>query len=200
MAGRKRHNVASSRVRPRLFLMPRKLIRKYMPDVQKLKANRQLGWLGRHLHDPNLWHLTRKSVARAFLVGLFCAFLPMPGQMLIAALLAILFCSNLPISVGLVWITNPLTIPPLFYLSYRLGVWILGIERGVASEHHWNLQTIQSELASIWWPLLLGSLICGLTSGLLGYLLINRFWIWHVNKSWRRRALLRRTRKSDRDS
>jgi hypothetical protein len=166
--------------------MPRKLIKKYMPDEQTLRNHRHLGWLGRHLHDPNLWHLTRKSVARAFLVGLFCAFLPIPGQMLVAAVLAILICSNLPISVGLVWITNPLTMPPIFYLSYRVGAWVLDIDR-VASEHSWNLHTIQTQITSIWWPLLLGSVICGIISGLLGYMLINRFWIWHVNRSWRRR-------------
>ncbi|MET3998806.1 uncharacterized protein (DUF2062 family) [Marinobacterium sp. MBR-109] len=175
--------------------MPRKLIRKFMPDEHKLRNHRHLGWLGRHLHDPNLWHLTRKSVARAFLVGLFCAFLPIPGQMLVAALMAVLISSNLPISVGLVFITNPLTMPPIFYLSYRVGVWILGIERGIASERSWNLHTIQTELASIWWPLLLGSILCGIISGLIGYLLINRFWIWHVNKSWRRRILARSRRR-----
>ncbi|MDY6890654.1 MAG: DUF2062 domain-containing protein [Pseudomonadota bacterium] len=175
--------------------MPRKLIRKLMPDERRLRNHRHLGWLGRHLHNPNIWHLTRESVARAFLVGLFCAFLPIPGQVLVAALIAILISSNLPISVGLVFITNPLTMPPIFYFCYRVGSWVLGIDRSVATEHGWNLHTLQAELASIWWPLLLGSLICGVVSGLGGYVLIHRFWIWHVHKSWRQRA---RSRTPDR--
>jgi len=54
-------------------------------------------------------------------VGLFCAFVPLPIQMLLAAAAAIIFRVNLPISVGLVWITNPVTIPPMFYFCYKVG-------------------------------------------------------------------------------
>lgn len=180
--------------------MPRKLIRKYMPDEQTLRSHRHLSWLGRHLHDPNLWHLTRKSVARAFLVGILCAFMPIPGQMIVAAVLAILFSSNLPISVGLVWITNPFTMPPIFYACYRLGAWLMGIDSTHTGGWSWDLATLQSELASIWWPLLLGSLVCGVVFGLLGHVAINRFWIWHVNRSWRKRGQLRRQRPTPPDS
>ncbi|WP_245912605.1 DUF2062 domain-containing protein [Marinobacterium halophilum] len=162
-----------------------------MPDEKTLRSHRHLSWLGRHLHDPNLWHLTRKSVARAFLVGILCAFMPIPGQMVVAAVLAIIASSNLPISIGLVWITNPITIPPIFYACYRLGTWILGTGSRVDAGWAWDLATIQSEFASIWWPLLLGSLLCGVVFGIAGYALISRFWIWHVNRSWRKRAQLR---------
>lgn len=106
--------------------MPRKLFKKYMPNEEKLKRHKHLSWLGSHIHDPNLWHLTRKSVARAFFVGLFCAFLPIPLQMLVAAFMAIFLRSNLPISIGLVWITNPLTMPPIFYFTYRVGDFLIG--------------------------------------------------------------------------
>ena len=97
--------------------MPRKFFKKYMPDQHLLRSHRSLRWLGTHLHDPNLWHLTRKSVSRAFLVGVFCAFLPIPGQMIVAAALALLCTSNLAISIGLVWLTNPLTMPPVFVIT-----------------------------------------------------------------------------------
>lgn len=176
--------------------MPRKLIKKYMPDEQTLRSHRHLSWLGRHLHDPNLWHLTRKSVARAFLVGIMCAFMPIPGQMIVAAVLAILVSSNLPISIGLVWITNPFTMPPIFYACYRVGIWMLGMESGLRHDWSWDLATLQAEFASIWWPLLLGSMTCGLVFSILGYIAISRFWIWHVSRSWRKRIQLRRQRSS----
>ncbi|WP_232848892.1 DUF2062 domain-containing protein [Amphritea pacifica] len=157
-----------------------------MPDEHKLKSNRYLNWLGSHIHDPNLWHLTRKSVSRAFFVGLFCAFIPLPSQMLIAAIAALFVRSNLPISVGLVWLTNPITIPPMFYFAYWIGTLILGVDP-VAIDFELTMEWIKAELEHIWLPLLVGSLVCGIVSGTLGYLLMQRFWVWHVNKSWRNR-------------
>src|SRR5690606_41229060 len=39
--------------------------------------------------------------------------------------LAVWFNCNLPIAVALVWITNPLTMPFFFYLTYRVGAFLL---------------------------------------------------------------------------
>ncbi|WP_290699327.1 DUF2062 domain-containing protein [Amphritea sp.] len=175
--------------------MPRKLIKKYMPDEQKLKSNRYLSWLGSYIHDPNLWHLTRKSVSKAFFVGLFCAFIPLPSQMVIAAVVALFIRSNLPISVSLVWITNPLTIPPMFYFSYWIGTLIVGADVQQV-EFVMSIEWLTEELSHIWLPLLVGSLVCGIVSGALGYFLMQGFWVWQVNKSWRKRKFRKIKKKS----
>lgn len=91
--------------------MPRRLFKRYMPDPESIRSQKSLRFLGKLTHDPNLWHLNRHSVSRAMAAGLFAAFIPMPMQMLLAAGLAVWIRSNLPISVGLVWLTNPITIP-----------------------------------------------------------------------------------------
>ena len=175
--------------------MPRKLIKKYMPDEQKLKSNRYLSWLGSYIHDPNLWHLTRKSVSKAFFVGLFCAFIPLPSQMVIAAIAALFVRSNLPISVGLVWITNPITIPPMFYFAYWIGTLMVGADAQQV-EFVMSIDWLTAELSHIWLPLLVGSLACGIVSGTLGYFLMQGFWVWQVNKSWRKRKFRRFKKKS----
>ena len=68
--------------------MPRKLIKGLLPDSATLRRHPHLARFGARLHDPNLWHLNRRAISGAVAVGLFCALLPLPGQMLIAALLA----------------------------------------------------------------------------------------------------------------
>lgn len=177
--------------------MPRKLLKKYMPDPHTVRTHRSLRWLGDHLHNPNLWHLTRKSVSRAFMVGIFCAFLPIPGQMIVAAVMALLFASNLPVSVGLVWLTNPLTMPPIFYVTYRIGAWILGSDIHSSAAFSWNLTALQSELQAIWWPLLLGSVLTGIVLSIVSYFAIQLFWVWHVNRAWRKRQQKRKDGKND---
>ena len=49
------------------------------------------------------------------------AFLPVPFQMVLAALGALWRRVNLPLAVALICITNPLTMAPAFYLCYKVG-------------------------------------------------------------------------------
>src|SRR5690606_12254872 len=107
--------------------MPKKMIRRFMPSPQSFKEHKALRFLGEILHEPNLWHLNRHAVAKAFLSGVFVAFIPMPFQMLLAAALAVWFNCNLPIAVALVWITNPITMPFFFYLTYLFGSSLLNL-------------------------------------------------------------------------
>ncbi len=137
--------------------MPRQLFKRYMPDPEKLKHNPSLRFLGSLIHDANLWHLNRHSIARAVAIGLFWAMIPMPMQMFASALLAIPLRANLPISVGLVWLTNPITMPPVFYANYKLGTWLLdtpAIEMPDKISLHWILEVTTTH----WQPLYAGSI------------------------------------------
>lgn len=163
--------------------MARKIIRRFMPDPAFIRSHPSLQWLGKPLHDPNLWHLNRHSVAKAFFVGIFCAMLPVPFQMGIAAVFAMMFHSNLPLSVALVWITNPVTMPVIFYSAYRFGAWLLDFPRTkFRIELSWEWVT--QGLIPIWEPLLAGSLIMGIVGGLLGYWTILLLWRLHVIRAW----------------
>src|SRR3954469_24611570 len=101
--------------------MARKLLKRMMPSAEFVKHHPSLQRFARWLHDPNLWHLNRYSASIAVFIGLFSALIPVPSQMPIAALWAIWWRANLPISVALVWLTNPITSPPIFYATYKFG-------------------------------------------------------------------------------
>lgn len=166
--------------------MIKKRIRRLLPDDQEVRNHKHLRYLGNYLHDPNLWHLNRRSVSGAVAVGLFVAFVPLPLQMLLAAAAAIPLRVNLPLSVALVWVTNPLTIPPLFYFAYRLGTWLLG-HPTKELEFQLSLTWILERSASVWQPLLVGSLFTGAVSGVLGFCAIRLLWRWHAISHWRAR-------------
>ena len=166
--------------------MPRRLFKRYMPDPTSIREHRSLRFFGKLLHDPNLWHLNRHSVARAMGVGLFAALIPMPMQMLLAASLAIPLRGNLPIAVSLVWLTNPLTMPPVFFVTYMTGAWLMQVPpRSLPDEI--TVQWVTDQLSTIWQPFLLGSVVCGLVLGALAYFATLLHWHWWVGRQWRRR-------------
>lgn len=145
---------------------------------------------GKLLHEPNLWHLNRRSAAGAFGVGLFFAFWPVPFQMWLSAAAAIPLRVNLPLSVATVWITNPFTMPPIFYAAYKVGSTVLGTDMGeFAFELSW--QWVLQSLSTIGPAFLLGCLICSVIAGIAGYYGLNWLWRWSVVKSWQARKARR---------
>lgn len=167
--------------------MPKHLIRRFMPDPEGLKKHKHLQMFAHLLHDPNLWHLNRKSVSGAIACGLFWAMIPIPMQMIASTLSAISLRLNLPISISLVWVTNPLTIPPVFYFNYLVGTWILGAPPDVG-EFQMSVEWITKELGNIWMPLYFGSFIVAVIVAALGYIAIRLYWRWHVIHRYRKRC------------
>lgn len=150
------------------------------------------------IFEPNLWHFNRHSVSFAFLVGIFCCFLPMPFQMVPCVLLCVWLRCNVPISIALVWVSNPLTMPAMFYSTYRLGTWLLGRQNQVT---HIDLswQWLSSQLAAVWEPLLLGSVLTGLTLGCVGFVSVRIYWRWKIARYWAMRRLRNRLAEATRN-
>jgi len=168
--------------------MPRKLIKRYLPDRKSFHETSQLRPFKRFLHHPCLWHLNRRTVSGAVAIGLFCAYLPMPMEMLVAAMLAIVCKVNLPISVSLVWLSNPVTWIPMYGAGYLLGAKILGME-AVAFEDM-TMAWLMSQVIPLW----LGSIILGSLAALAGYLLTRAVWRLYTVQHWQ----MRRNRKERR--
>jgi len=173
--------------------MPRKTIKRWMPDPQKIKQHKHLRYLGSRLHEASLWHLNRRSASGAFAVGLFFAWMPVPMQMLFAALFAVFFRVNLPLSVMLVWISNPLTMPPMFYGAYLFGVKLLGAEKQ-RFNFEISLQWLTDSISTIGPPFLLGCVIFGALSSIVGYGAIRLLWRISVIKELNQRRKKRQQR------
>ena len=183
-----------NRCQPIQAFMPKKFIKRFMPDHALIRNHKTLNRVfGTLLHDPNLLHLNRRSVSGAFFVGLFLAFVPLPIQMILGVALSILLRINMPITIGLVWITNPLTLGPIFYFCYKVGTWLLG-EPLLDIEFALSWEWFQTELVAIWQPFLLGCFVTGLTAGIVGFVTIRILWRLHLVSYIKARRERRRAR------
>ena len=166
--------------------MLKRRLRKWIPTPGKLRQHRSLKMFGSWVEETHLWQLSRTTTAKAFAIGLYCAMLPVPGQMIISTALAIVFSANIPLSFSLIFITNPLTMPAIYFAAYKLGAWILGTEPlDVEFEASWTWFT--QSLDEIWIPLLVGSQVMGLVCAVLGYWLIDTMWRNAIRRQWKAR-------------
>ena len=187
--------------------MPKRLFRKYLPSPEKIRHSKSLSFLGALLTDPNLWHINRHSLAGAAFIGIFSAVLPIPMQMGVAAILAVRFKCNLPLSIVLVWITNPLTIAPVFYFTFTVGAWILGAPQHMPENIRLGDLLDYEKLSTFFAPqtvgwlidflqaLWLGSVLFGLLFGVLAWGMVKLAWRLSVVRKWQQRCELRRLRK-----
>ncbi len=168
--------------------MSRRSFKKYMPSAEKLKGSKSLRFLGDHLDDPNLFHLNRRSASLACFWGILIALLPpIPMHTPLAAVIALFARCNLPLIIAVVWIANPITLPFIMTSVYYLGCWVLQVEPVSTIEFTWN--GFVHELALIWKPYLLGSVISQLILAPMAYVSANFFWHWSVKRKWRARQL-----------
>ena len=159
--------------------MPKKFIKRFTPSPEFLRNHKHLKMFGNLLHKPNLLSVNRRSVPGAFAVGLFVAWMPIPFQMVVAAAMAIMFTVNIPVAVALVWITNPFTIPIMFYCAYLTGAKILGITpQDVKFQASW--EWIQTSFATIGPSFLLGCVVLGVCFAFAGYFIMKILWQYSI--------------------
>lgn len=165
--------------------MPMRFLKRLSPRRSEISRRWFLRPFGAIVHDPALWRLDRHGAARAFALGIFLAWLPIPMQMVAAALLALWIRVHLPLAVLAVWLSNPVTTVPMLYFAYRVGLALLGHDPGEFA-FEFNLAWLGAELHRIWKPLLLGSVVVGALTAVVGYFLLDALWHWTLVRKYRR--------------
>lgn len=174
----------------------KKWLKKVLPRPKNVSNDASFHYIRSYLHDRMLWSINRRNVAKGVAIGLFVAFIPLPLQMLLAAILSILLRANLLIAVVCTWITNPITFVPINFTIYKVGQWVSGDkgEMTLASPFDWK--TIQNGhvfralfawIESFGKPFLIGLPIVAITAAIIGYFVVDLCWRLMVTHSWRRR-------------
>jgi uncharacterized protein (DUF2062 family) len=173
--------------------MPRRFFRKFAVKRDSLKDRWWLAPFEHLLSEPNLWVIRRRTVVPAFALGLFTAYLPFPGHIIIGALLAIPLRVNLPVAALSTLINNPVTIGPMFYAAFELGRQLLRLPpRDIDFE--FSLDWLFGGFAYIWQPLMLGSILLGAILAVVGFVTLDLIWrasIWDYLKKRRARRKAR---------
>ena len=173
----------------------RNLFKRYIPHKESIESSSIIRLFDEYLHDPNIWHIHRRSSAGGAAIGVFCAFIPIPIQTLSAAALAILFRINLPIAILFSFLANPITVPFIFFYSYKLGSILFGLEENqitnIIPENTTIIEWFNTIFLNIWEPLLIGCLILGLISSSITYFLIRLIWRIGAVVKWGNRHKLK---------
>ena len=158
----------------------KEILKKYSPK----RENINFGWLNKHLKDPSLWKWNKNTIAKAFAIGLFCAFLPLPIHTLLAGILAIIFSANILLSILVVWVNNPITIVPIFYFTYKLGSLVIGfeIDPGFEFSFVYLMNNVGAATIALW----IGGLIVSTIAAILGYTTIILIYKYRALKRFKR--------------
>lgn len=166
--------------------MPRRFFRRVSRSYLRKERPWYLKPFAALFEHPTFLSVSRRSVAGAIWVGLFIGLLPLPGQTILGALLALLFRVNVPIAAVTTWVTNPVTIGPIFYFTYNLGRLILDIPPQLFEiELSWDW--VSTNFIAIGKPLLLGSFISATLVASTGYVVVSVLWRLMVAARFKRR-------------
>ena len=174
--------------------MPRKFFRKWAPSKETVLAPSFMQPFAKWLSHPNLWHFNRRSVSGGVAIGLFIAFWPMPFQMVVCAIAAVLFRVNVALAVAMALTSNPFTMVPIFWGAYLIGTAITGVAVTVPATGM-SFEWVMSQIQVLWLPMLLGLLILGAVVAIAAFVLIQMLWRLQVWLHLRRRRA-RRTREN----
>ena len=147
------------------------MIRKALKKVSK---NKKLQHFIKKYHiSPEYLSTNRRMVSNAVFVGLFIAMIPMPMQMAAVIAMMPLLKFNVPIALAMCWLTNPFTMPPLYYIEYLTGSFFLGTKIG---DVEISMDWFTNNIDNIFIPLYVGTAFYSVVVSVGGYLLVNYLW------------------------
>lgn len=162
----------------------RKWLKKFLPQKEVLNTHPKLGHIKHLMRRPYLWSLNRRACSRAVGIGIMVNFLPLPLQMVWAALMCLWCHANIPLAVALTWINNPFTFIPIIFFTYFVGqrtLMFFDIKTPPILAHNQALSDLTftdlvAWLYSLGMPYLIGVVILSIGGGLMSYTVVNCLW------------------------
>ncbi len=175
--------------------MIRKIFKKKRSDIsQKSKIDT---FLDKYNLPKAYLAINRRMITRGIAIGLFWGFIPMPLQMLAVMAVTPFIRFNVPIAISMVWLSNPLTMPPMYYMEYLTGNLILG--RDGVENIELTLEWFSQNMGDIFIPLYVGTAFYSIVVSGLIYLIFNWLWILSVKDERKKHHKARESKKLAKD-
>jgi len=169
--------------------MIRKVFKKRRPEGNKIDA-----FLEKYNLPKAYLSVNRRMVTRGVGIGLFWAFIPMPMQMLAVMATTPFIRFNVPIAISMVWLSNPFTMPPMYYMEYLTGNFLLGREG--LDDIELTMEWFTENFDAILVPLYTGTAFYSIVFSTIIYIVLNRLWVRSVKSEQQETKKLRAKRAS----
>jgi uncharacterized protein (DUF2062 family) len=145
--------------KPPVFTGPRERFSQMLVRMRQLEGNP---------HD----------IALGMAVGIFVSITPIiPLQTIVAIALAFLFRGSKSAAALGTWLSNPLTIPLVYYANYKLGCSVLGYQKTLDSIAFDSFSQLMELGLEVTWAMIVGGLVIGSILGLVAYFITFRVFI-----------------------
>lgn len=153
------------------------MIRKKLKNTNKNETIKN--FLAKYKISSDYTSISRKMIARGAFIGIFIAMIPMPMQMLAVLLFTPFGRFNVPVALTMCWVTNPITMPFIYYIEYITGSFILASD---PLSVQLTLEWFNSNFDKILLPLYIGAFFYSVMLSFLSYYVITHFWKKSVYK------------------
>ncbi len=165
-----------------------------MPTREQMEGNRFLRPFAARVLRPELWRFTRRSVPRGVALGMLVGIIIPIAQIVLAAIFALPVRANVPVAALTTFVTNPITTPLIWILSYNVGSFILRVDAMTygspiaGSVQYGQLGEWMQWLTGATLVTAFGIIIVGIVAAAISYLLSLWGWRWWIGRKWQRRS------------
>ena len=171
-----------------------------MPTREQLEGNRFLRPFAARVLRPELWRFTRRSVPRGVALGMLVGIIIPIAQIILAAIFALPVKANVPVAALTTFVTNPITTPLIWVLSYNVGSFILRVDAMtygspiVGTVHHSQVGEWMQWITGATIVTAFGIIVVGVVTAAISYLVSVWGWRWWIGRKWMRRSAVRQNR------
>ena len=151
-----------------------------------------LKWFAETAYEKSyLWSFKGKPVQAALFWGIWVSMLPIVGiQMVVVFFISLVVRANLPLIVALQWISNPLTMGPIYFADYKIGMILLKLigvnypqNKLLSPQYNWSEFSYKEliRLIDTFPPMLLGGSVLGIFFGVSTVFLYKIFSKFYKN-------------------